>query len=307
VDILQVIIGHYYSANLLIPNIGFSIKQKVAQTMQSSEFILLAGDAAHTHSSAFAQGMNTGVHDATNLIWKLSGTIKGWDKKEVLDTYNEERRSAVQKVINIDQQAAAAISGDSTAVLKALGISAQDAMQSIFQENMTFTVGLGVRYSPSVLNAPTLSGTLVSGMRGPDALLYAPGPSVPLRLQDIIHRQSRGRWSFLVFAGYPHYTKREVSELRAQLSSDNAQVRRWSKICRMSTIMVGTTGCPWDAFNGPAIGNLYFDKDFQAHDRYGIYPEHGAILIIRPDGIFGFAAPLTELTKVGDYFDAMCT
>jgi phenol 2-monooxygenase (NADPH) len=75
----------------------------------------------------------------------------------------------------------------------------------------------------------------------------------------------------------------------------------------MSTIMVGTTGCPWDAFNGPAIGNLYFDKDFQAHDRYGIYPEHGAILIIRPDGIFGFAAPLTELIKVGDYFDAICT
>jgi phenol 2-monooxygenase len=251
--------------------------------------------------------MNTGVHDATNLIWKLSGTLKGWYKKEVLETYNDERRSAVQKVINIDQQAAAAISGDSTAVLKALGLSAQDAMQSIFQENMTFTVGLGIRYGPSVLNGDPLSGTLVAGMRGPDALLYAPGPSIPLRLQDLIHRESSGRWSFLVFAGYPHSTKREVAKLRTQLDSDDFRVKQWSKICRTSTIMVGTTGCPWDTFDGPAIGNLYFDKDLHAHDRYGIYPEHGGVVILRPDGIFAFAAPLTELDRVDSFFGGICT
>jgi phenol 2-monooxygenase len=59
---------------------GRSVKQNVAQTMRKDDYILLAGDAAHTHSSAFAQGMNTGVHDATNPIWKLAGTLKGWYK-----------------------------------------------------------------------------------------------------------------------------------------------------------------------------------------------------------------------------------
>lgn len=250
--------------------------------------------------------MNTGVHDATNLVWKLSGTLKGWYTKEVLETYNSERLSGAKKLISIDQQAAAAISGHVPAEFKALGLSPEDAMRSIFQENMTFTVGLGVRYGPSLLNVEPLAGTLVAGMRSPDALLYAPGPSVPLRLHDIIHDGNAGRWSFLVLAGHPYHTKKEVARLRVKLSSQETQSKPWFKMCRTSTIMIGVTGCPWDAFDSPPIGKLYFDKEALTHDRYGVYPEHGAIVIVRPDGIFAFAAPLTELDRVEDFFRAIC-
>lgn len=288
--------------NILI----ISIKQKVAETMQKDEFVLLAGDAAHTHSSAFAQGMNTGVHDATNLIWKLSGTLKGWYNKEVLPTYDSERRGGAHKLINIDRQAAAAISGDIPAEYKALGLTVEEAMRSIFQKNMTFTVGLGISYDASILNKEPLAATLVAGMRSPDALLYAPGPSVPLRLHDITHGYSKGRWSLLVFAGHPKFTKHEIVALREKLKSDESRIKRWSQVYQLATIMVGVTGCPWDAFDGPAIGSLYFDKDGLAHDRYGVYPDGGAILVIRPDGIYAFAAPLGEIDKVEDFFEAIC-
>ena len=53
--------------------------------------IFFAGDAAHVHSPAGGQGMNTGLQDAYNLAWKLALVVKGDASKELLDTYHEER------------------------------------------------------------------------------------------------------------------------------------------------------------------------------------------------------------------------
>ena len=51
----------------------------------------LAGDAAHIHSPAGAQGMNTGIQDAYNLAWKMALVLKNVAGEKLLDTYNEER------------------------------------------------------------------------------------------------------------------------------------------------------------------------------------------------------------------------
>ncbi len=51
----------------------------------------LAGDAAHIHSPAGGQGMNTGLQDAYNLCWKLAMVLKNRADEKILDTYNEER------------------------------------------------------------------------------------------------------------------------------------------------------------------------------------------------------------------------
>lgn len=55
--------------------------------------------------------MNTGIHDATNLAWKLAGELKGWYNPSVLQTYEAERRPSAQKLIEIDKSGSAAISG----------------------------------------------------------------------------------------------------------------------------------------------------------------------------------------------------
>jgi 2-polyprenyl-6-methoxyphenol hydroxylase-like FAD-dependent oxidoreductase len=51
----------------------------------------LAGDSAHIHSPAGAQGMNTGIQDGYNLAWKLAWVLRGDASIELLNTYNEER------------------------------------------------------------------------------------------------------------------------------------------------------------------------------------------------------------------------
>jgi 2-polyprenyl-6-methoxyphenol hydroxylase-like FAD-dependent oxidoreductase len=53
--------------------------------------VLLAGDAAHIHSPAGGQGLNTSVQDAYNLGWKLGAVLRGEAPASLLDTYEEER------------------------------------------------------------------------------------------------------------------------------------------------------------------------------------------------------------------------
>ncbi|GCE07476.1 FAD-dependent monooxygenase [Dictyobacter aurantiacus] len=53
--------------------------------------VFLVGDAAHIHSPAGGQGMNTGIGDAYNLAWKLALVVKGQSSEALLDSYDAER------------------------------------------------------------------------------------------------------------------------------------------------------------------------------------------------------------------------
>jgi 2-polyprenyl-6-methoxyphenol hydroxylase-like FAD-dependent oxidoreductase len=62
--------------------------------------VFLAGDAAHIHSPAGGQGMNTGMQDAFNLSWKLNLVIKGIAKPSLLDSYSTERSAVGEMVLS---------------------------------------------------------------------------------------------------------------------------------------------------------------------------------------------------------------
>ncbi len=61
--------------------------------------VFLAGDAAHIHSPAGGQGMNTGMQDACNLAWKLALVFSGRAHHTLLESYHEERRPVAEAVI----------------------------------------------------------------------------------------------------------------------------------------------------------------------------------------------------------------
>lgn len=61
--------------------------------------VFLAGDAAHIHSPAGGQGLNTGVTDANNLAWKLALVHSGAVPATVLDTYGAERATVASAVV----------------------------------------------------------------------------------------------------------------------------------------------------------------------------------------------------------------
>ena len=61
--------------------------------------VFLAGDAAHVHSPAGGQGMNTGMQDAFNLAWKLAAVVKGKAAATLLDSYSPERTAVGEMVL----------------------------------------------------------------------------------------------------------------------------------------------------------------------------------------------------------------
>ncbi|MET8629233.1 FAD-dependent monooxygenase [Kitasatospora sp. NPDC004669] len=63
--------------------------------------VLLAGDAAHVHSPAGAQGLNTSIQDAYNLGWKLAAVLTGKADAALLDSYEEERRANAAAMLEL--------------------------------------------------------------------------------------------------------------------------------------------------------------------------------------------------------------
>ncbi|MFF1696009.1 FAD-dependent monooxygenase [Streptomyces sp. NPDC058257] len=61
--------------------------------------VFLAGDAAHVHTPAGGQGMNTGLQDAVNLSWKLVAAVNGRAPEGLLDTYQSERHPIGKAVL----------------------------------------------------------------------------------------------------------------------------------------------------------------------------------------------------------------
>jgi 2-polyprenyl-6-methoxyphenol hydroxylase-like FAD-dependent oxidoreductase len=61
--------------------------------------VFLAGDAAHVHSPAGGQGMNTGMQDAINLAWKLALVWHGAAQASLLDSYSPERSTIGEQVL----------------------------------------------------------------------------------------------------------------------------------------------------------------------------------------------------------------
>jgi 2-polyprenyl-6-methoxyphenol hydroxylase-like FAD-dependent oxidoreductase len=78
--------------------------------------VFLAGDAAHVHSPAGAQGMNTGIQDAWNLGWKLALVDKGVADAALLDSYEAERWPIGRFVLRFTDRATTIATSDSRVV-----------------------------------------------------------------------------------------------------------------------------------------------------------------------------------------------
>jgi FAD binding domain len=77
---------------------GFRINSRKVASYRSG-CVFLSGDAAHVHSPAGGEGMNTGTQDAFNLAWKLALAINGTCGEALLDTYSPERSGVGDEVL----------------------------------------------------------------------------------------------------------------------------------------------------------------------------------------------------------------
>lgn len=78
---------------------AYHVHHRVAEHYRQHR-VFLAGDAAHVHSPAGGQGMNTGIGDAINLAWKLAAVLKQQAPDDLLDSYEIERRAFARQLVD---------------------------------------------------------------------------------------------------------------------------------------------------------------------------------------------------------------
>jgi 2-polyprenyl-6-methoxyphenol hydroxylase-like FAD-dependent oxidoreductase len=151
--------------------------------------VFLAGDAAHVHSPAGGQGMNTGIQDALNLGWKLAAVVAG-APTSLLDTYEAERLPIAAALLGFTsrlmEQQPGTHSADTQEMLQ-LGVTYRDGPLAGIASEPAYTVQAGDR-------APDAPCTLSNGrtthlfnlQRGNRWTLYGFGVRPP-DLEPVVH------------------------------------------------------------------------------------------------------------------------
>ncbi|KAG0054117.1 hypothetical protein BGZ83_011904 [Gryganskiella cystojenkinii] len=79
----------------------YRVNERHAEHFSYKGRVFLAGDAAHVHSPAGGQGMNTGLQDSYNIAWKLALVLHGLAPKSLLETYEDERKPVAEGIIKL--------------------------------------------------------------------------------------------------------------------------------------------------------------------------------------------------------------
>ncbi len=137
---------------------GFRINGRKVANYRTGR-VFLTGDAAHVHSPAGGEGMNTGMQDAFNLAWKLALVARLVCDDSLLDSYSAERSEVGEEVLRSSARLTkvGTLSNPIAAELRnlvarfALGLA---PVQHAFADQMT-QVSVGYPHSP--LNRPAFA------------------------------------------------------------------------------------------------------------------------------------------------------
>jgi 6-methylpretetramide 4-monooxygenase / 4-hydroxy-6-methylpretetramide 12a-monooxygenase len=125
----------------------FTIQQRAVPGMHVGR-CFVSGDAAHVHSPASGQGLNTGIQDAYNLAWKLAMVVRGHADATLLDTYDAERVPIGRALLESTGEVM-----DTTMVDVSPGASRQ-ADHGFMRRLIRTMSGLGIAYPDSPLTVP---------------------------------------------------------------------------------------------------------------------------------------------------------
>lgn len=125
----------------------FTIQQRAVPAMHVGR-CFVSGDAAHVHSPASGQGLNTGIQDAYNLAWKLAMVVHGHADATLLDTYDTERVPIGQALLASTSKVM------NTAMVDAPTGDAQDSDRGFARQLIRSMSGLGIAYPDSPLTVP---------------------------------------------------------------------------------------------------------------------------------------------------------
>jgi 2-polyprenyl-6-methoxyphenol hydroxylase-like FAD-dependent oxidoreductase len=237
--------------------------------------VFLAGDAAHIHSPAGGQGMNTGMQDVFNLAWKLAAVIKGDAGETLLNSYEVERIPVADGVITFTDRLTKA--GTLSGVPRRIRDVALQALSHVpavrrFMAETVEEVNISYRKSP-----------IAVGRRLRHAKIVA-GDHLPHIADEALQKQLSAA------CGAQGHVVLTVASSRVAPAAGGGQVQ----------VLVAADDVPVAGYD-----TVVADPKGLVARRFGL--KKGGRVLIRPDGYIGAVASLDDTTTVADYFAAVAS
>ncbi len=234
----------------------FTIQQRAVPTMHVGR-CFVSGDAAHIHSPASGQGLNTGIQDAYNLAWKLAMVVLGHADAVLLDTYDAERVPIGRALLASTGEVMDTTMADTTTT------DTQDADSAFARKLIRNMSGLMIEYPNSPLTVPD------------DEPGEGPRPGQRLTQISAADAQSPGwmvlraalrtpAWHLLVFTGNRRPTSPD------QVTADTTSLPAW-----LDTVTISRQRLDHD-------DRGVWDPDSRVHDT--LNATDGDWILVRPDG-----------------------
>lgn len=266
--------GKYYVKNVewISP---FWIHGKLVEHMRQGP-IFFVGDAAHIHSPAGGQGMNTGIQDAFNLAWKMALVIQRKAKTSLLDSYHDERYPIVKKVItqNNDFTKMALFDSNFLLKLKKFSEKVSNNETNLSKEIATQIGQLDIRYE----NSPIIDGDQIMNIESPQQGERLPDISIN---QGNLYQYFRNtQHNIILFAGpaldeKSHFEIKKIQKSLFEKYSDLAKIYIISKSSSIE------------------LENVILDSDGRIHEHYKI--KNQAIYMVRPDTYIAYCSDTLDV------------
>jgi 2-polyprenyl-6-methoxyphenol hydroxylase-like FAD-dependent oxidoreductase len=258
-------------------NSWFHINSRMVNELEANR-IFLGGDAAHIHSPAGAQGMNTGIQDMINLGWKLALVIQGRASATLLETYEEERLPVIRDVLANTERLTDAVAEEDR--------SFYDQMLStdLRTQSATRISQISVNYTESPLSGNHANpGELRAGMRMSD---------IPLMVRNKLHSVEQEPHSARMFS----------------LLDPSKFTLLYINVAVPAALHAGVEAnlAPWrDLIESYQISPVEADVE-QKHftDKLGNSP---SIILVRPDSYVGFIGDENSVPQLAKYLGKWLT
>ncbi len=288
---------------------NYNVKRRVVDHYRRGR-VFVAGDAAHIHSPAGGQGLNTGVQDAYNLGWKLAQVLQGKASSALLDTYEEERLPIAQGVLSKSETGNSLFfsANPFIAFFRRFVFLPLLRQPRVTAALLLKTAQLDLNYrgaslarndeahARGLLHRWATRGMPQAGDRAPDARLHDARTGTPTRIFDIL----RGpHWTLLVFAGRAEGapTDKRLQDIMERITGTYSDAVRSHLILRSPHAA---------AAQHDAESSVSIDTGGEGHTLYRA--PAGTLVLIRPDGYIAFrgnAATDTLFSFLDDVFRPM--
>ncbi|KAF2120621.1 FAD binding domain-containing protein [Lophiotrema nucula] len=217
----------------------YPIGQGIAERYTLDERVFMGGDACHTHSPKAGQGMNTAFLDAVNLAWKIHHVESGFAPRDILSTYESERKKVAENLLDFDARYAKLFStripsaGEVAGAHDSSDQQEENEFVKTFKASCEFTSGYGVAYNPNLINwspeHPAKHPLFLSfdaGTKLKTGRYFTSATVTRVVDANVVHLEQEipmnGSYRIYLFAGNPSISSRAVKDLATQMSNKSS-------------------------------------------------------------------------------------